>query len=338
MKMDQAGSSRLRRATVGDVARLAGVSPGTVSNTINGTRKVDETTRARVEAAIAELGYVPNIGARQFRTGRPSTIAVISSMPAAIAAGPSRLGFMMEIAASAAISALEQNVALVLVPPVPEPAKALRNVAFDGALLVEPAADDPFFDILEGRGVPVVGIGEPPASRAIPYVDLNYRETADLLVRHLHEAGAAHFPLMLGASARRSYEVMEEVYRTHAAVAGMTPTVLRVPEELGEEGAEKALTDLLAARPEIDGILVPVDTLASGVITALRAAGLDSVNGERVATRYDGIRAREERLTAVNLHLDVVAGLATRRLFEELTGVVASRIIAAPSPQLVLRR
>lgn len=65
-------------ATTKDVAALAGVSFTTVSHVINNTRPVSPETRARVEAAIKELGYSPNILARALRKGETKTIGVIS--------------------------------------------------------------------------------------------------------------------------------------------------------------------------------------------------------------------------------------------------------------------
>ena len=64
------------RATVRDVANLAGVSPKTVSNVINGIVPVRPETRARVEAALVELDYVPNLSARGLRNGRSGNIAL----------------------------------------------------------------------------------------------------------------------------------------------------------------------------------------------------------------------------------------------------------------------
>ncbi len=53
-----------------DVAGLAGVSIKTASNVVTGAVVVSAPTRERVEAAIAQLGYVPNLAARALRTGR----------------------------------------------------------------------------------------------------------------------------------------------------------------------------------------------------------------------------------------------------------------------------
>ena len=60
-----------------DVAVLAGVSLGTVSNVINSPGLVRQQTQERVETAIAKLGWVPNQSARQLRAGRSRTLAVV---------------------------------------------------------------------------------------------------------------------------------------------------------------------------------------------------------------------------------------------------------------------
>ncbi|WP_308491834.1 LacI family DNA-binding transcriptional regulator [Microbacterium terrisoli] len=64
------------RATLKDVAAQANVSPKTVSNVINGSAVVSPDTRARVEAALVELDYVPNLSARGLRNGRSGVIAL----------------------------------------------------------------------------------------------------------------------------------------------------------------------------------------------------------------------------------------------------------------------
>ena len=62
--------------TMGDVARLAGVSASTVSHVLNGTRKVNTATRLRVEAAIEEVGYRRNGVARSLAAGRTHTVGL----------------------------------------------------------------------------------------------------------------------------------------------------------------------------------------------------------------------------------------------------------------------
>lgn len=62
--------------TIADVAKLAGVSAGTVSRVMNGAENVNPDTRSRVEQAIANLGYQPNFQARSLRNKRTDTIAL----------------------------------------------------------------------------------------------------------------------------------------------------------------------------------------------------------------------------------------------------------------------
>ena len=63
--------------TLNDVAKLAGVAPITVSRVINNNGYISQATREKVEAAIAELGYVPNVLARGLRSKRTNTLALV---------------------------------------------------------------------------------------------------------------------------------------------------------------------------------------------------------------------------------------------------------------------
>src|SRR6195952_675099 len=66
-----------RTASVKDVAATAGVSLGTVSNVLNRPDRVSASTRARVEQAMHDLGFVRNESARQLRAGTSRTLAYV---------------------------------------------------------------------------------------------------------------------------------------------------------------------------------------------------------------------------------------------------------------------
>lgn len=89
-----------RRPVMADVARLAGVSHQTVSRVINGSTSIRPSTRARVERAIADLGYHPNTAARALVTKRSKTIGIIGSNGAFY--GPSSIQFSIQEEARAA--------------------------------------------------------------------------------------------------------------------------------------------------------------------------------------------------------------------------------------------
>lgn len=329
-----------RRPRIVDVAKAASVSPATVSNVLNDSRPVDAETRKRVMAAVARLGYTPDLRAQRLRTGQVSTIAIVSSMPFAVAAGPSRLGFLMEVAATAASVAMEKGVALVLVPPVQFKRAPIEQLDVNGVLVIEPLEGDPEVARLRARGVPVVTIGRQPGAPAeAPYVDLHSAYTARLLLDHLYAQGARNIALVLGEQKRNSYRETEAEYASFAKRHKMPPRILRLDETKGEAAARIACRTLLESDPVIDALCVPVDAFATGAVQAAADLGREVPHDLIIATRYDGLRARESRpqLTAVDLHLPEVASVAVNLLLDQLNGVRSDPVRAGSLPVLIPR-
>ena len=328
------------RVTISDVAAAAGVSPTTVSHALNDRGQVDPRTRERVKQVARKLGYRPNRHAQRLRTGEAHMIALISSMPFGVAGGPSRLGFLMEIAAVAASVALTRGMALVLVPPAESGALRLDTLEVDAALLVEPAARDASLEHFRRRGLPVVTIGKQAGVRdPAPYVDLRSGETTRMMLEHLASRGARRIALMLGAEQRNSYEEAEAAYRGFAAAHRMPVEIVRVSEAQGEQGGHEATTALLARKPRIDALCAPVDAFATGAARAIRERGLRIPEDVLLITRYDGVRARtcEPPLTAMQMHLEETAQTAVELLLDHLHGATADRSRPGAMPTLVER-
>lgn len=333
-------SSISRRITIRDVAKAAGVSLTTVSHALNDRGVVDPATRARVKQVAAELGYRPNVRAQRLRSGAANSIALVSSMPFAVSGGVSRLGFMMEVAGIAAEAAMRRGLALVFVPPLESAQALLEGLDIDGAILIEPLAEDPNVRLLQERGVALVSIGRQGGTAdTIPFVDLQSTATARLLLEHLWAQGRRRIALVQGSAARDSYASHKKVYDEFAALRGMPPCYAEVDEVQGEEGGRAACAALLARYPDTDALCVPVDAFAVGALSALRQAGRKVPQDVMVATRYDGLRARtaEPALTAVDLHLEQVATLAVDLLFEHLSGDTRRSRAAGPEPELRAR-
>lgn len=329
----------VRRPKIVDVAKAAGVSPTTVSHALNRRGQVDPRTREKVIEVARRLGYRPHLGAQRLRTGAVRQIALISSMPFSIAGGPSRLGFFMEVASSAAETALTRGYALVLVPPL-ETLPTLDDLDIGGAVVVEPQQDDEVTLRLAERGVPVVSIGEQPGSGPrVPHVQLHADYCARLLLEHLRERGAGNIALMAGAQPRESAVAACREYEAFARSSGMAHRVVLVDEAEGEEGARRQMAELLERAPQVDGVCAMVDTFATGVVRAVRESGRAVPGDVRVATRYDGIRARtsEPPLTAVDLHLDETAAAAVGLLLRVLSGEDTPSSADVPLPILVPR-
>ncbi len=333
-------AERTSRPTIIDVAREAGVSVTTVSHSLNDRGFVDPATRARVKETARSLGYRPNRHAQRLRTGDAHTIVLFSSMPFAVSAGPSRLGFLMEVAAVAAAAALTRSLALVLAPPAESAHLPLDVLDVDGALVIEPALRDRNVDFLVGRGVPIVSIGKQPGdAHPLPFVDIHSALTVRLLLQHLHAQGARRIALMIGSECRNSYIEAEAAYREFARETAATCLIARAEESGGEDAGYAESVRLLSESPEIDAICAPVDAFAVGAIRAIAETGRRVPNEVKVVTRYDGLRARScvPPLTAVDLHLDQVASLAVQLLFEHLHGDTRRLVVAGPEPTLIAR-
>ncbi|MEV3992689.1 LacI family DNA-binding transcriptional regulator [Streptomyces sp. NPDC049837] len=331
--------SGARPPTIADVARAASVSRTTVSHALNGIGKVDPRTRERIKKVAAELGYRPNLRAQRLRRGEAKAIALASSMPFAVAGGPSRLGFYMEVAAAAAERALLHGYALVLVPPVQSGA-ALYSVDIDGAIVVEPDRDDVAVAQLRERGLPYVALGRPMAEGDdSPYVDLRGGLVVDLLLAHLREQGARRPALLIGAGSRHSAVDARAAYERAAAEHGWAPVVATAPEQGGEQAGYDACAALLAEHPDTDAVCALVDAFAVGAVRAIHDSGRRIPDDVLVVTRYDGLRARtcEPPLTAVDLHLDRAAADAVELLLGRLRGEPTGPLATAPEPRVVPR-
>ncbi|MDB5656137.1 MAG: putative rane protein [Tardiphaga sp.] len=328
------------RPRIIDVAKVARVSAATVSNVLNATRHVDPATRDRVTAAVARLGYVPDLRARRLRTGQIATIAILSSMPFAVAAGPSRLGFLMEIAAVAAAVAMEQGVALVLVPPAEFKRAPIEQLDVNGVIVVEPVQDDPEVARLRARGIAVVTIGRQLNDREdIPFVDLQSALTARLMLDHLLAQGGRQIALISGRQPRNSYQETEKEYVAFARRHKMTLRLLRLDETQGEAAARLACRALLTEHPEVDALCVPVDAFATGAVQAAADLGRAIPGDLKIITRYDGLRARESRpqLSAIDLHLADLAGIAVKLLLDRLNGQGGKARHCGPPPRVIRR-
>ncbi|MFF5973137.1 substrate-binding domain-containing protein [Streptomyces sp. NPDC012769] len=328
------------RPTIADVASAAGVSRTTVSHALNGIGKVDPRTRERVRQVAAELGYRPNLRAQRLRRGQAKAIALASSMPFAVAAGPSRLGFYMEIAAAVAESALLHGYALVLVPPV-RSGSGLNSVDIDGAIVVEPDVNDEAAAHLRERGLPYVTLGRPVSpDEAAPYVDLRGELVAGKLLAHLREQGARRPALIIGSGERHSSVDARAAYERLAEEYGWPPVVATAEEEGGERAGYEACARLLAEHPRTDAVCALVDAFAVGAVRAVRDSGRAVPDDVMVVTRYDGLRARtcEPPLTAVDLHLDRAASDAVELLLGRLRGeVTTGAVVTSPEPRVIPR-
>lgn len=327
----QPNPSGSARVTIADVAREAGVSRTTVSHSFSGLGHVNDETRSRVLETAKRLGYRPSVRAQRLRSGKSQAIAILSSMPSAVSAGVSRLGFFTELAVGCAETALVNGYTLVLTPP--DQQNVLDRIDIDGAILLEPVASDQLASELAARGIPFVTIG---AALGPDNVDLHHDETARLLFEHFADQGARAPGILIGSSGRESQRIFHEHYLARAAREGFPPVVAMVDEREGESAGAAATERMLAEHPEIDAIGVPVDAFATGAVRAAQASGRVVGDDLLIATRYDGVRAQTSTppLTAFDLHLNQVSAAAVSLLLQRLGAVPHAEPADPPLPTL----
>ena len=155
-------------ATVTDVAKRAGVSPMTVSRVVNGSGPVSPELRARVEQALAETGYVPNTVARNLRTKRTDTIALV--MP------DMTNPFFTALAQGVETAAREAGISLLLAntdQSEDEEARLVRMLLqrqVDGLLIIPAGSCAETVQLCRDQGVPLVVVDRRPERPGVDVV------------------------------------------------------------------------------------------------------------------------------------------------------------------------
>ncbi|MGB2568379.1 LacI family DNA-binding transcriptional regulator [Micromonospora citrea] len=317
-----------------DVAERAGVSVKTVSNVVNGYVHVRPDTRARVEEAIAELNYRPNLSARNLRKGRTGVIA--------LAVPELDIPYFAELARHV-VTAAGVHGWTVLVDQTgggPEQervaASGIGDHMIDGLIFSPLAltADD-----LTGLdGIPMVLLGEgvdhgPADHVAVDNVAAAREITAHLIGlgrRRIAAIGAQRTPE--GASAR----LRLAGYRTALAAAGLAYDESLVAPASAWHRADgaAAMRQLLASGARPDAVFCFNDTLALGALRALHEARLRVPEDVAVAG-FDDIedgRFSVPTLSTVSPDKEAIARLAVELLAGRLAGERAApaRELTAP--------
>ena len=144
---------------------------------------------------------------------------------------------------------------------------------------------------------------------------------------------------MLGDQPRTSCQETEKAYLAHCRRLKQKPVIIRLDESGGEMAGQAGAAELFQKHPEVDGLLALVDACAVGALKAAKAVGLDVPGRLKVATRYDGLRAKlsSPPLTALDLHLDEVAALGVELLAKHMAEAGVPAVLWPSKPELVAR-
>ncbi|MFD0733223.1 LacI family DNA-binding transcriptional regulator [Planotetraspora mira] len=254
----------MRRPTITDIARQAGVSKGAVSYALNGQPGVSEATRARILAIAEEIGWRPNIAARALNGARANAIGLALCRPARI------LGmepFFMELISGIEAELSARSCALLLQVVADHDAEMAvyrrwwGEGRVDGAILVDLHVDDRRVPEIESLGLPAVVIGHPSAAGSLVPVwsddGAAVRETVEYLAAlgHRNIARVAGLPRLVHTSIR------DEAFGNICRQLGLAEHTTVHTDYTGEEGA-RATRRLLSSSRRPTAIVYDNDIMA----------------------------------------------------------------------------
>lgn len=250
------------RVSMADVAVRAGVSAQTVSRVANGSPRVDPATRARVEKAMADLGYRMHRAARALRTGQTSTIGLVVSTLASV--GNSR----MLQAISEAAAARDYALAVVTVKErgIRDAFARLRSQGVDGAVVLNEATELAR-DVEPPADLHLVVVDSPPDPR-FSIVQTDHAAGARAATAHLLSLG--HDTVHHLAGPVRSFAAAERERGWRAALVEAGATV---PEPVRGDWTSASGHRAARALVEASAVFVANDQMALGALRAFAEAG-----------------------------------------------------------------
>ncbi|QRY40025.1 substrate-binding domain-containing protein [Microbacterium hominis] len=327
------------RVGIRDVAALAGVAVGTVSNYLNHPDRVSDDKAQRIRYAIDSLGFVPSIAGRQLRLGVSQVIGYI----APDVSNP----YFAEIAESVERRASERGVTVFLANShrSREREDAYLEVfeqhRVQGLLVSSHLPIEDRLAQVRRRGTPSVIVGQRAESSEQPSVSLDDVSGGRQAMQHLLDVGCRRIafvggPLGIPQVADRLAGATE-VVRTFGAA---TVEVIDMPDRTVRGGREVARA--LVARPEAfrpDGIFAVNDLLALGMMQVLVQAGID-VPRQTAIVGYDDNEFAEVSLiplTSVRGRHEGFGIAVVDALFDAIEGRSAADPHRMFQPDLVAR-
>ena len=311
-----------------DVARLAGVSPMTVSRVVNGNVTVRASTRKKVADAVAALNYTPNQVARILAGSKPVRVGFLYSRPS----GAYLTEFLLGLLSQASLNNVQLFVEkCVLGEQALEQTQRLIDKDLDGIILPPPLCDhQPIVDRILDAGIPLVVVAGGPRDERVNAVWIDDRQAAYQMTRHLLDLGHQRIGFISGHPGQSV-----SAPRLAGFQAALQESGVELPPELivsglfnyrsGLEAAEQLLA--LADRPT--AIFASNDDMAAATVAVAHRLGLDVPSDLTVAGFDDTALATTiwPALTTVHQPIVEMAEMAVQCLMRR---VQSERSQAAP--------
>ncbi|AMB60206.1 LacI family DNA-binding transcriptional regulator [Microterricola viridarii] len=328
-----------RRATIREVARLADVSLGTISNYLNDNKPIAPETRERIESAIAQLGFIPNAGVRVMRGGRSHAIAFLipdSGNP-----------FLAEVARGIEDVAIGAGHVVVTCNTDGDPereehyARALSEMRVVGAVAMAMSASETALRRLETSGAPVVILGGGSHGFGFPGIDVENTHGGYIAMRHLLSLGHRDVVFVGGPGAEPQIEDRFLGALRALDEAGVERSRLRRVNATGNttaarrEAAERIVDEI----PDATAAFCANDMIALTLESVLLHRGV-AVPGQFAIVGYDDIESAELApvpLTTIRQPQYDLGRAAAELVLELASGDSAAGRTRSFEPELVVR-
>jgi LacI family transcriptional regulator, galactose operon repressor len=315
------------RATIRDVAALAGVSIGTVSRALRGYPDVAAHTHATVHEAAQTLGYRPAAAARTVRLGRSGLVGAFLSPCGESAENLQPFGRLVVAGLAKRLS--DHDVAVLDVERVDGLIDQVTERQLDAAVLV--AVDGPTLANLDPADVPCPLVG---VDTACP-IEVRTDSARGIVLAVEHLAALGHRRIAFAGAQRSTVAGGERLRGFDAAVAALgldRDERLRHEGDFSRAGGHAAATALLALDPRPSAIVAVSDLVAAGVCAAAAAGGL-RIPHDLSVTGFDDLEVAQllsPPLTTVRQDPDALGALAADVVRALVYGGHAESALVAP--------
>ncbi len=329
----------MRRPTIADIARRAGVTKAAVSFALNGQPGVSAATRERILAIAAEIGFEPSSAARALSDGRAGAFGLVIDRPARTLG--SEVFFRQLI--SGIQAELARNHITLLFTLAEDRAEEIRlyrvwwaQRKVDGVFLVDLQVRDRRIRALEELGMPAVVLGTPRGSGSLPAVWQDDRAVTETVVGYL--AGLGHRRIArVGGFARYWHSRLRTDALARVAGAAGIEAISVAADYTAEHGAQ-ATQDLLKRDAPPTAIVYDNDVMAVAGLGAAQRMGV-AVPADLSIVVWDDSAICEvvhPALTALRRDIPAAGACAARMLREAFEGVPPADVLEA-LPALLVR-
>lgn len=329
----------MKKATLHDVARLAGVSAGTVSKYING-KAIGEKNQYKIQDAIERLDYSPSPLARNFASGKSYTLIlyIIAESPIISSTWQYELPIIHGITDALKGSMYSLKIEIAAFQDFEENVRKLtmyaQNKYADGIILLSPwYIDDDLLLPLQYHKLPYVVVGTCAQNCNHGYIDFDNEEPMRQIVRDMYAQGCRCFGLIGGFALQRHMVCREQGFRATLAELGVPlhEKLICYTDYSLLEGYRVGM-NMLSKELVPDAIVCGNDNIAAGVLRAIHEKGL-KVPEDIVISGFDDSAVSEAcypPITTVRIpayDLGMLAGSELMRSIEDDRYVIPNHLL-----------